>query len=334
MESVSRSKSGWLAGVALLAVAVAYFALLGTSDFPEPGANITYDLAEFEELDKVPAIYGEASSIDLNVDKPRALATAGGMLYIGAENAVVLLDGNGAETARHLIEGTPTCLAVAKDGTVYVGLRNRVLVLDDSGETTAEWDAFTERSFLTSIVVHDEDVFVADAGNCVVLRFNGEGALLTRIGEKDEANDIPGLEVPSGYLDIAVNPEGHLWVVNPGELGLERYRSDGSIVTGWYRPSLALDGFPGCCNPTHIAFDAEGRLITSEKGLVRVKRFEVTLGEFEGLVAGSKAFPGELSLRDLVVDGQNRVLVLEAERDVVRVFTRKEEGHETARQSG
>jgi DNA-binding beta-propeller fold protein YncE len=329
MEPVSQPKSSLLVVVVLAAVAGAYFFLLGSSDFPEPGANLEYDLQEFEELDNTPTTYEETGAFTLGLKNPRTLATAGDKIFVGAENVIAVYDAGGAESARYPISGTANCLAVAEDGTLYAGLRTTLLVLDSAGQQLAEWKEFTPRSYLTSIALDGDDVYVADAGNRVVLRFNRAGELLTRIGEKDVTRDVPGLEVPSPYLDIALNDEGELWVVNPGELGVERYRSDGSIVTSWYRPSFQLDGFPGCCNPTHIAFDQEGKLIASEKGLVRVKQFEVTQGAYEGLIASSKQFPGEQSLRDLTVDAQNRVLVLDAQQDSVRVFARKEQTHGT-----
>ena len=124
------------------------------------------------------------------------------------------------------------------------------------------------------------------------------------------------------------NDEGHLWVVNPGKLGLERYRPTGEIVTSWYHPNLQLEGFSGCCNPTQIDFAPDGRLITGEKGLVRVKAYEVTMGKFEELVAGSKLFPKEQSLRDLAVDARGRILLLDPRSDTVRVFVLNEDTEE------
>ncbi len=329
-EPVRQIKHAWIAGIAIPAIGLAYFYLLGSSNFPEPGVNIEYDIQDFEDLDKIETSYIEGAPIVPKAENPRALAVAHDKLYVAAKDAVLVFDANDSEIARYAIAGTPSCLAVAPDGVLYVGIRNKVFVLDANGAAQAAWDSFTERSFITSIAVSGQDVYVADAGKRVVCRFDRSGALQARIGEKDPARDVPGLEVPSPYLDLAVNADGDLWVVNPGKLGFEQYRSDGSLVTSWYRPSLKLDGFPGCCNPTHIAFDTKGELYTCEKGLVRVKSFEVTSGEFGGLVAGSKLFPQEQSLRDLVVDSKNRILVLDGQRSAIRVFALKENAHGTA----
>jgi hypothetical protein len=110
-------------------------------------------------------------------------------------------------------------------------------------------------------------------------------------------------------------------VVNPGKLGLERYRDNGDIVTTWYRPDVTrLDSFSGCCNPMQIAFNSKGRLITGEKGPVRIKIFEVTSGSFEELVVGSSAFHVPQQIGDLVVDSSDRILVLDPRKKAVRIF--------------
>lgn len=326
-EIVRQPKHSWVAGVAVIVIAIVFFALMGSSKFPEPGSNIEYDMKSFEDLDNIPTDYTELASITPDAQPIRALAVAADKIYVACKDAVVVYGEGDKETARYRIEGSPNCIGVGPDGTMYVGMKNKVAVLDSNGAAKGEWTDFADRSYITAIAANATDVYVADAGKRVVTRFDKEGKAQNKIGEKDAARDVPGLEAPSPYLDLALNPDGELWVVNPGKLGLEQYRSDGSIVTSWYNPSLKLDGFPGCCNPTHIAFDSKGDLITCEKGLVRIKSYEVTAGTFEGLVAGSELFPQEQSVRDLAVDAQDRILVIDPQRKAVRIFIRKESEH-------
>jgi len=326
-ESVRQIKNPWLVGVSVAAIAGAYFFLLGSSKYPEPGANIEYSIQEFADLDKIDTQFEEKGRIQSSVENARALAIGPGKVYVAGKDAIVVYGDADQEIARYAVAGTPNCLAVAPDGTIYAGLPRKVVVLDAQGAKQAEWSDFVDRSYLTAIAVNGADVFVADAGKRVVYRFDTKGSLQGKIGEKDTARDVPGIEAPSPYLDLAVNPDGELWVVNPGKLGLEQYRNDGSLVTSWYRPSLKLDGFPGCCNPTHIAFTSKGELVTCEKGLVRVKMYEVTAGGFDELVAGSALFPREQSVRDLAIDSKDRVLVLDPQNNAIRVFARKETDH-------
>ena len=96
----------------------------------------------------------------------------------------------------------------------------------------------------------------------------------------------------------------------------------------WGTASLAASGFGGCCNPSHIALLPDGSLVTSEKGLPRVKVYDAD-GTFRAVVAGPESFrPGTVGL-DLAVDDEGRVLVLDPSREELRIFVpRKGEGGE------
>ena len=331
-EPVRHTKHPWIVGIAVAAIAVAYFVLLSRNDFPEPGANIEYDVEQYAALDRVPTRFSEVDGIDPDFENLRALSITPDGMYVAGEDVIAVFDNKDTETARFTIDGTPNCLAVAPDGALFVGMPTRVQVLNADGTVQASWDDFSERSYLTSIAVNGDDVYIADAGTRVVYRYTRDGERLETIGAKNDDRDIPGIEVPSPYLDLAVNDEGHLWVVNPGKLGMERYRENGEIVTSWYRPDLRLEGFSGCCNPTHVAFSQDGRLITAEKGLVRIKVYDVTDGEYQELVAGSSLFPREQSLRDIAVDARDRVLVIDPRTDSIRIFELEETRDETASQ--
>lgn len=321
-EPVRKTKHPYIVGACVAAIAGFYFYLVADkTKFPEPGENLVYDIKKFEDVDNVATRYKEGKAIVPTVDGPKAMEIDGaGNLFVGGKGAIAVYDASGAETSRIAVDGAATCLEFTPDGRLLVGLEDRVAVLGADHKTMATWSGFAERTLITSIAANAEEVFLADAANRCVLRVDYDGKVLNEIGKADEARDIPGLEVPSPYFDMAFDDEGSLWVVNPGKLGLERYRSNGDIVTSWYRPSLELDGFSGCCNPTHIAFNSAGRLVTCEKGLVRVKIYEVTAGSFEELVVGSKSFKVAQSVSDMVVDASDRVLVLDSRQKAVRIF--------------
>ena len=56
-----------------------------------------------------------------------------------------------------------------------VGVGDHVEVYDRSGKRVAVWESLGERAVLSSIAVAEDDVFVADAGNRVVLRYDSDG---------------------------------------------------------------------------------------------------------------------------------------------------------------
>ena len=56
--------------------------------------------------------------------------------------------------------------------------------------------------------IEQGDVFAADAGNRVVLRYDKSGKLLGRIGEKNKERNVPGIVMPSPYLDVTLARDG------------------------------------------------------------------------------------------------------------------------------
>ena len=300
----------------------------------KPGNAFSSDLEKYEKVDPSLVMFKETDRISPGLKGLKSMgAGAGRGIYVAGQNAMAVFNLEGHELARFRLGGTPDCLAVAPDGEIVLGMRNHVEVLTQQGKLKSVWPDLGDRAYITSIAANAGEVYVADAGNRIVLRFDRDGTLLGRIGETDPERDIPGFIVPSPYFDVAFDDQESLWVANPGRHGLENYRSNGDLVTSWYKPSMQVEGFCGCCNPTHIAFRADGSLVTCEKGLVRVKLYDVTW-TFTALVTEPGLFPdspeelvsckGHTPVQDLAVDEKNRILVLDSHQNAVRIFDEKE----------
>jgi hypothetical protein len=226
-------------------------------------------------------------------------------------------------------------MAVAADGTIYVGLKDRVEVYDPKGKCLAKWEPLSSRPYVTGIAVGARDVFVADAGNRVVLRCDLGGKLVRRIAEKDPERHIPGLVLPSPFLDVEIAPDGLLRVNNPGRHRVEAYTFDGDLELSWGKPSNAIAGFCGCCNPINLSLLPDNRIITFEKGLPRVKVYEPD-GTLECVVAGPELFGDTAKVESImqaddfryggldgVVDTRGQVHVLDRVTGMVHILRRK-----------
>jgi len=333
-DTTDKRVPAWLWG-GVTVVVVGVVAVLALSDRrPEPPDTYRLNLDPYEQVDPALVTFRETGRIAPEIEHLRGLAVGpDDRIYVAGENTVMAYDLDGAEAARLPVDGTPDCLAVTPDGEILLGMRTHVRVLDAGGSLTSVWDAPGENVYITSIAADMENVYVADAGNRVVLRYDRDGDLLARLGEEDAGRGIPGLIIPSPYFDVAFDNRGALWVANTGRHGLENYRGNGDLVSAWYRPSIRVEGFCGCCNPAHIAFRGDGSLVTAEKGVARVKVYSVDQ-TLDGFVAQPTAFADtsagavdpdlESPLRDLAVDSRNRVLVLDSRRNAVRIFEEKE----------
>jgi len=253
-------------------------------------------------------------------------------LYLATGNSILVMTQAGGRERELTLDAPTRCVAVAGDGTTFVGLRDRIVGLDSRGNRVSAWEVPGKRTWLTGLAVGKNDLFAADAGNRVILRFDRSGKLVGRIGEKNVERDIPGFVVPSPYFSVKIHPDGLLRVNNPGRHRVEAYTFEGEFEGAWGKASAAIDGFCGCCNPIRLAPLPDGRLMTCEKGLPRVKIYSAT-GEFETVVVGPGAFPenakvgsGErdadaaLAGLSAAVDSRGRIAILDHVTGEIRIL--------------
>jgi hypothetical protein len=289
-----------------------------------PASDLVYDLTELKKVDPALVRYEETETIGLSDAQAKGGISIGPddkLWAAGGKNLTCLGEfGHKAPDYRKMANDAQ-CVAAGKDGKAYVGVGNHVEVYAQ-GKDPVVWPAADAKSFITSIAVGEKDVFVADANAQVVLRYDTAGKLIGRIGEENAAKNIPGIVVPSPYFDVALAPGGGLWVVNPGRRRVESYTYDGDLVWWWGRSSPKIDGFCGCCNPTHLAILPDGSFVTSEKGLPRIKVYKKT-GDLDCVVAPPSAFKVDEAGMDIAVDSKGRVYVLDPGEGKIRVFERK-----------
>lgn len=268
--------------------------------------------------------YRQIASIRTGLDRSAGLAVGpNDAVCVAGDQEVRVFARNGRVQRTLALDDTPTCVGVDKDGTIFVGYKTTVTMHKLDGEILAAWTVGGKHPHVTCVTPAGNNVWVADAGDRVVLRYDRTGRLIGRIGERDEARKVPGLIVPSPHLDVAVGPNGLLLVNNPGRLALETYTQDGKLVSYFQRSSMAVDGFCGCCNPTDLALLPDGRVVTSEKGIPRIKVLK-TDGTLDCVVAAPESFSAASAALDVAVSRTGEILVLDPRARLVRIFA--EEG--------
>jgi hypothetical protein len=152
----------------------------------------------------------------------------------------------------------------------------------------------------------------------MVMRYDLGGRLLRYIGKTSETGEGHFL-IRRPFFDVAAGEDGTIWVVNTGRYRLENFTLDGVFKKSWGFFSEEIEGFCGCCNPTHIALLSDGSIVTAEKEIVRVKVYRPD-GTLYGFVAGDDLFEEKKIGLDLAVDSRDRILVLDPTKRSVRIF--------------
>ncbi|MDF7799895.1 hypothetical protein P4C99_10485 [Pontiellaceae bacterium B1224] len=313
MKNVGKN---WVWFVVIMAVILGLGIYLGQSRRNELGKSFDYSLDEYRKVDPALIKYRELEPILPTLGKLSALAlSADDRIFVGGENGIEVFPGG----EKVPMVGTPSCLRVAEDGTVFAGMQNHVAVFSKDWKKTV-WDAPAENAYLTSIDVDDWYVYVADAGSRRIWRYKKEGGEPFEIGEKDWANGVRGFNIPSPLFDLAINRfDGSFWAVNPGYHAFENFRPDGMPLSTWEASSMGIEGFSGCCNPSHFALLADGGFVTAEKGLPRVKIHNAD-GSFRCVVAAPDQFDDDAEGLDVAVGSDGKIVVLDSSRNQVRIF--------------
>jgi hypothetical protein len=333
-----------IAGIVLVAVGVASLAIFWSDPLATKGNRLPksflYDTSDLRKIDRALIKYHQTRELPLNLEQPRAVAIGpDDRIYVAGDKLIMVFDADGANRLAFATTRPARCLAVGGKqhhfpGRIYAGMENHVEAFDTAGKRVAFWEPPSRRSTLTSIATGDDDVFAADYGEHVVVRYDTSGKLVGLIGKPDAKHEVAGFNIPSPYFDCAVAPDGLLRVANPGFHRIETFTFDGQRESSWGSPK-GIEGFCGCCNPAHLAMFADGRFITSEKGIPRIKVYAPD-GGFLAVVAGPDVLAPtasiveetrneyQLPVFDVAGDSRGRVIVLDPLRKAVRIFEANE----------
>lgn len=289
----------------------------GCSNRSKNNAMSDYDrqIADLKRNSSADSPYIENGSFATDMEQIYGIAVDNkDNIFVVGDHTIQPYTPTGIPKSAILSEHTGYAVAVDSENLVYVATQDAVHVYEPLGMRKAVWESRGVNARLTSISINGQDVYVADAGNKVVLHYDLEGRLLETIGKGT-------FIVPSRHLDVFADSEGKAWIVNPGKHTLSLYQN-GKTTKTWGKTSASKDGFSGCCNPTDFAITKDGHFVTAEKGIVRVKMYDPD-GNFECIVAGPELFGHSIENLELATDSRGRILILDPEKRSVRIFERR-----------
>ena len=283
-----------------------------------------YDLEGFKKIDPTQICYSELMQIKPDIDKLYGVCTGeDDMIYISGTGKVLIYDKKGKAVSSFDTNTDATCIAVAPDKMILLGKLDHIEEWDINGELISSWDILNKKVAITSIAVTESSVFAADAGNKIVYHYSRNGELINTIGGNNVINGVKGFIIPSPYFDVIAGRNDEVWAINTGMHSFEAYKKNGELIYSWNKTSMQIDGFSGCCNPSHAAMLSNGSFVTSEKGIERVK-IHLPSGEYKCVVAGPDKFVEGTKGMDLAVDSEDRILVLDPVNRMIRIFIEKE----------
>jgi hypothetical protein len=277
-----------------------------------------YNLEEFKKVDESLIKYREARQISIESGEPKAFTYHNGNIFLLTGGHLQIITPDGRELLKKAIDTNPHRISIASDGTIVIAYENYLVSYNQNGEKIKSSELF-DNSLFTAVAVSGESVFVADAGEKQIVVFDMQMEKTGSFKGESGVSLAHGFILPSLHFDLAVNNDEELWVVNPGLHSIQNYSASGRFRGQWGEPSFNLSGFSGCCNPSYFAFLSDGRYVTSEKGIIRVKVHKPS-GEFESVVASAEKFPNGSLAPALAVDENDNVLILDFDKKMIRLF--------------
>lgn len=302
-------------------IAILVIDYLGKNPTKLGGNPYEYSVDDYVAVDPSLIAYKETKNIPIVGYKPEGIDVYDGFIWLAGNNTIQAISTSGVQKFLKETNGSGTAIAVNSD-RVFVSFEDHISTYTLDGDFLAEWDVPGRNCVFTSISLKGELLFVADAGNRRILKYNLDGDLLGEFQGQTESAAGHGFIVPSPNFDIAVNSSGELWAVNPGKHALENYSDDGKLLGSWQNSSMDIEGFTGCCNPAEIAVLPDGSFVTSEKGLVRIKTYDKS-GKLKSVVAAPAKFEEEGKAPEVAADDDGVIYALDFDRSVIRVFEEK-----------
>ncbi len=332
MITADSNRTQWLIGVVIaLALLGALFSLvfINRENRNELTKKPSNNLDQLRKTDPSLILYEEACPpIATGIPLPQAIAAGpNGNIYVTGGQTVYAFSPSGEKLPFTIeLKQEITAITVSEDSLFYLGVGDHIEVYESTGQLKSRWGSAGPKTILTSIGVHKEHVFATDLGNRTALQFDAAGRKINSFGD---------FVIPSYYFDLAVSPDGSVFIANTGAHRIETYSLDGNLVSWWGEYSgVDPKKFCGCCNPAHFTLlpNREG-FVTCEKGITRVKVYDRE-GVFTGFAAGPEQFARHDRLSaapdvdptgaalDVTADGQGRIIVLDPLLSEIRIFTR------------
>jgi hypothetical protein len=193
-------------------------------------------------------------------------------VYAAGDQEIKVFDDAGRFLRRWSTSKPGLAVAVSGDGRVFSGQAGQVEIFDLEGRLSGTWRDKDRLGLVTAIGFSKGNVFLADARDRCIRRYDAGGKYLNDVG-KD--NRMKGFLIPNGVVDFGVDAQGILHAANPGKHRIERYTPEGALLGHFGRfDGRDPAGFSGCCNPTNVAVTDGARVWVTEKAGPRAKVYD------------------------------------------------------------
>jgi hypothetical protein len=292
----------------------------GTTRLPQAAAKPAFHADGLDREYTQSAVLGGAASAHPFRHSLLGIAIGSGdRIYALGDDEVRIFEPSGDFVRNWKAPERSECLTAAPDGHVYIGASGRVEIYDAVGMRVGGFAAGEKDrpAVITAIKVFGRDILVADAAAFVIRRYDAGGKQLGMIGTKSKAGKFI---LPNKSLDIDVDPSGVVRATDTGRHQVTSWAIDGSPLGSFGKFGMNNpEDFVGCCNPVNLALAPDGKVVTGEKMVARVKVYGPG-GKLLALIGPEHFDPNCIHIY-LAVDSKGRILAADPVRREIKIFS-------------
>lgn len=240
-------------------------------------------------------------------------------IHVLGDDELKVFDAKGSLIRQWRVDKDAACVAIGPEEKVFVGAGERIDVYAAGGShlSRIRLAGPGQPVNVTAVKIFRTDLLVADAAGRIIRLYDISGKPLGTIGDKNKTGNFI---LPNRSLDIAVDAAGIVYATDSGRHQVTSWRIDGTPVRKFGKFGMRdPEDFVGCCNPVNLALTHDGKVVTAEKMVARVKVYEP--GGSLLAVIGPEHFDQTCIHIHLAVDAAGRIHAADPVRRVVKVFS-------------
>ena len=122
-----------------------------------------YDLSEHKKVEDNLICFDETEQIDLQLETIKGISIdQQDNVYISGDEKIVVYNKLGDLELTIDLKNLANCLTISSEGIIFVGISDHVEVWSGDGKLIKVWEPYNEKSLITSLVVTESSVFVAE----------------------------------------------------------------------------------------------------------------------------------------------------------------------------
>jgi len=315
--------------LALIVAGGVFFVIREQAEIPTREVNHNlkrYEEGSLQHVAETLIQYQRESAYKTELEEVWGIALGERGIYVCGKGGMELYSLGGEKLFSVSSDKTMRYIGFNASGELMVCEGNGIAIYDVQGNVLRRLEN-SSWGLLNAVVQSGDFLYIADRSSRLIWKCDATGKVIATMGGiVDGATH--NFVIPGPYMDLSLDPNGNLVTSNPGRHQVNTYTLEGKLQQSFGQPSFKHTGFCGCCNPVALTVLKNGNVVTTEKGISRVKILNPQ-GEFVGMVAAPIDFRANKHayVVDLVEGDDGKIYMIDNGTQEILIYKKKDPDH-------